>query len=377
MAAQTEQLLGDGPRRAMSGTLVGGIALGAVGMMMMSGLANRAGDVLAAVAPAPAAEVQFAARAVGTVAQTAVLSTRPGGGEPQGELSAGTAVRVGGMVRVPAGLGTRDVLWVSMADTAGPRYGFVGAENVVLSAGEVPVLQLDGAEAGALLAPGMAVRHGSDSDAADPAGAAAAVGAADETAAVALSSTSNAVGGSGTVNVPWLPPSVTRWSEQFVAAGAKHNVDPELLAILTLVESGGNARVVSSAGAVGLMQIMPATAAGIAREMGVAGHSTERLYEPEYNIDFGAYYIAQQLRSFGKSGDADWQESVELAASAYNGGPGAVLRLLKGGSLPRETQSYRRWVGGLWRERHEASSATLAAWLAAGGQVLVTRASTS
>jgi soluble lytic murein transglycosylase-like protein len=352
----------------MSGSLVGGIALGAVGMMMMSGLMNRAGDVVAAVAPVPAAEVQFAARAVGTVAQTAVLSARPGGGESLGELLSGTAVRVGGMVRVPAGLGTRDVLWVSMADSAGPRYGFVGAENVVLSAGEVPVLQLDGADAAALLTPGMAVQHGSASDQADSAtstiAALPATGAAEPPA-------------TGTVNLPWLPPSVARWRDEFVAAGAKHHVDPELLAILALVESGGNPRVVSSAGAVGLMQIMPGTASGIAQQLGVAGHSTERLYDPAYNLDFGAFYIAQQLKSFGKSGDADWQESVELAASAYNGGPGSVQRLLNGGSLPRETQSYRRWVGGLWRERHEASPATLATWLAAGGKVLVSRAEKS
>ena len=244
-----------------------------------------------------------------------------------------------------------------------------------MAAGEPPLLDLRGVPAEALAAPGLAVSHGSGED-----GATLATGSEGGLGAASLggSALAGAAVGAQTVasriDLAWLPDTVSRWSAELEAAGAKYGVDPALLAIVTLVESGGNPRAVSPSGAVGLMQIMPATAAGIASQKGVAGHTTERLYEPAYNIDFGAYYLAQQLKQFGVSGEADWQRSVELAASAYNGGPGSVQRYLSGGSLPAETERYRRWVGGIWRERQDASPATLAAWLAAGGQVLVDRA---
>ena len=123
-----------------------------------------------------------------------------------------------------------------------------------------------------------------------------------------------------------------------------------------------------------MIQVMPATGQGIARERGIEGHTASRLFDPEYAVDFGAYYIAQQLRAFGLADDPDWQQSVERAAGAYNGGPGAAQRALAGGEWPEETQRYRRWVGGMWRERHQATSATFDQWMNAGGRVLVAKA---
>jgi hypothetical protein len=374
MAAQTEQIVGGGPKGIFAGTLMGGVALGAVGMLVLGAAVPRAGAVLAAApaveATAPAADVQFAAHAIGTVERSTPLQERPGGEQGLATVPAGTALRIGGKVRVPAGLGTRDVLWVSVADDSGQRFGFVNAADVVVSAGDAPLLQLGAIPPEALLAPGMAVRHGSGAD--TTAGTTATTGGAPVAMAAAAAPASN-----GTVDLAWLPDTVTRWSDLLVAAGAKYHIDPDLLAILVLVESGGNPKVVSPSGAVGLMQIMPATAAGIARQQGIADHSTARLYDAAYNIDFGAFYIAEQLKAFGQADDADWQKSVELAASAYNGGPGAAQRYARGGALPAETQRYQRWVGGMWRERHDATSATLDAWMAAGGRVLVQRAGVS
>jgi hypothetical protein len=369
MPAETERIHVASGKGFVTGT-VGGLVLGLAGMVSVGLAVPRMGDVQAAPATGPVAaapQVQFAAHAVGTTARASALETRPGGGESLVTVPAGTALRIGGRVRVPAGLGTRDVLWVGMADEAGQRYGFVLADDVVVAAGDPPVLALDAVSADALLAPGMAVRHGSGGEAQDSATASRSVAAPPAGAGDPATT-------AGGIDLPWLPDTVSRWSDLFIAAGARYNVDPELLAIITLVESGGNPKAVSPSGAAGLMQVMPATAAGIASERGLTGHATSRLYEPAYSIDLGAYYIAQQLKAFGQASDPDWQHSVELSAAAYNGGPGSVQRLLAGGALPAEAQRYQRWVGGMWRERHGTAQTTLQQWLAAGGQVLVDRA---
>lgn len=110
----------------------------------------------------------------------------------------------------------------------------------------------------------------------------------------------------------------------FAAAGARHGVDPTLLSAVARAESGYNPDAVSSAGALGLMQIMPSTAAGLGIDP----------LDPAQAVDGAARYLAQQLMRFG---------SVELALAAYNAGPGAVARY--GGIPPYpETQAYVRKV---------------------------------
>jgi len=168
------------------------------------------------------------------------------------------------------------------------------------------------------------------------------------------------------VSVPWLPPRVRNFGPLIETASRKHGVDANLLAIIVLVESGGDPNAKSAAGAMGLMQLMPPTAAELAARRGLTAHHDWRLLDPGYNIDLGADYLAQQVRRFW-TGRSD--PTVERASGAYNGGPGRMRRHLDHGEeLPGETQRYQRWVVGMWRERHQPRSATFASWFAQGGE---------
>lgn len=115
-------------------------------------------------------------------------------------------------------------------------------------------------------------------------------------------------------------PGSARFADLFVAVGARHGVDPRLLAAVAKAESGFDPSATSRVGAQGLMQIMPATA----RSLGVDPR------DPAQAVDGAARYLRTQLRDFG---------SVDLALAAYNAGPGAVRRF--GGIPPyAETRSY-------------------------------------
>ncbi len=147
------------------------------------------------------------------------------------------------------------------------------------------------------------------------------------------------------VSIPWLPSSVQRWSPEIERAARAHDLDPELLAIVTLVESNGDPAAVSPGGSIGLAQVMPNTAAKIAAGRGLA--SPGDLRDPATNLDYGASYLADQLRAFG---------SVELAAAAYNGGPDAVHAWIDGKApLSDETDHYKTMVSRLWQARHASS----------------------
>jgi soluble lytic murein transglycosylase-like protein len=105
-------------------------------------------------------------------------------------------------------------------------------------------------------------------------------------------------------------------------AGHEHNVDMDLLASVVKAESGGNARAVSRAGAQGLMQLMPATAA----DLGVSDS-----FKPEQNVRGGSTYLDALLTRY--------HDNLALALAAYNAGPAAVDKY--NGIPPyRETKLY-------------------------------------
>jgi soluble lytic murein transglycosylase-like protein len=116
-------------------------------------------------------------------------------------------------------------------------------------------------------------------------------------------------------NPPTAPPATRRDSklnpadlhEMLVKAGSEHNLDVDLLASLVKAESGGNAQAVSSAGAQGLMQLMPGTAS----DLGVKDR-----FEPTQNVRGGTTYLDALLTRY--------HDNLALALAAYNAGPEAV-----------------------------------------------------
>ncbi len=123
-------------------------------------------------------------------------------------------------------------------------------------------------------------------------------------------------GGAALAGVPY--------ADLFSRAGSRYGVDASLLAAVASQESNFNSKAVSAVGAQGLMQFMPATAAGL----GV------NALDPGSAIDGAARYLSQLTKQFG---------STDLALAAYNAGPGTVSRY--GGIPPYpETQNYVRSV---------------------------------
>jgi soluble lytic murein transglycosylase-like protein len=153
---------------------------------------------------------------------------------------------------------------------------------------------------------------------------------ADKTQAVsAVQKTENAKKISSKV-LDDMPLADQNLSTLIEAAARKYKVDPKLVAAVAEVESNGNQNAVSSAGAIGVMQLMPDTAASLGVDP----------YNKQQNVEGGAKYLRQMLDTFG--GD------TKKAVAAYNAGPGAVKDY--GGVPPyKETQNYVNKVLDIYR----------------------------
>lgn len=115
---------------------------------------------------------------------------------------------------------------------------------------------------------------------------------------------------------------------------ANYRLDPALLAAVIYQESRFDPHARSSQGAIGLMQLVPATAKGIALRTGGARFRVEDLDDPEINIRYGAWYLRHLL---------DKYQDEELALAAYNAGQRNVDRWLEQG-LPIQFAETRHFV---------------------------------
>jgi soluble lytic murein transglycosylase len=106
--------------------------------------------------------------------------------------------------------------------------------------------------------------------------------------------------------------------QQYVRAHARnYGIDPALLAAVIYQESKFDAHARSDSGAIGLMQLRPATAHGIALRTGGAAFRTSDLENPEINIRYGSWYLRHLFRKYGDE---------KLVLAAYNAGQGNVDR---------------------------------------------------
>ncbi|MCZ6570028.1 MAG: lytic transglycosylase domain-containing protein [Deltaproteobacteria bacterium] len=135
----------------------------------------------------------------------------------------------------------------------------------------------------------------------------------------------------------WMPAPRSHahvpYAAQIRRAASRHGISPSLLAALVRAESAFNPSAVSSAGAQGLGQLMPATA----RRLGVADP-----FDPVENLEGAARYVSQQLARF---------RSVQRALVAYHAGPERARAGLR--AAPRSTRAYVSRVMRFEREYRE------------------------
>ncbi|CAK0754155.1 soluble lytic murein transglycosylase [Gammaproteobacteria bacterium] len=120
------------------------------------------------------------------------------------------------------------------------------------------------------------------------------------------------------------------YQRQVMAQAVKAGISPAVIFAVARQESIFMPDVRSPAGALGLMQLMPATATQVARRLKVPFAGASILLDPEYNLRIGSAFLAQMI---------DHQGSLALAAAAYNAGPGRVKQW-----RPRATMAADAWI---------------------------------
>ncbi|MGL5836873.1 MAG: lytic transglycosylase domain-containing protein [Sphingorhabdus sp.] len=148
-------------------------------------------------------------------------------------------------------------------------------------------------------------------------------GMQDKLPPVRLAAITNVENGAGVSQNQALPAVTVRgiYAPLINAAAQQYGISPALVEAVMWQESRYNPKALSSAGAIGLMQLMP----GTARNLGVNPH------DPWQNVFGGAAYLRRQLDRFGNN--------IPLALAAYNAGPEAVAKY--GGIPPyAETRNY-------------------------------------
>jgi soluble lytic murein transglycosylase-like protein len=150
-------------------------------------------------------------------------------------------------------------------------------------------------------------------------------------------------------------PEVRSWEREILRWSSDHELPPELVATVMQIESCGAANATSSAGAMGLFQVMP-----------FHFSQSDNPYDPDVNAARGLEYLS---RSYALAGGA-----IDKTLAGYNGGHSVIN--WDPTKWSAETNRYVRWGTGIWEEIHLSGlrSKTLEEWLNAGGEHLCRQA---
>lgn len=143
-------------------------------------------------------------------------------------------------------------------------------------------------------------------------------------------------------------PEIQWWGEQIVRWSNEYGLDPNLAATVMQIESCGDPRALSSAGAMGLFQVMP-----------FHFFATDDPFDPDTNAARGLDYLRRSLDAAGGN--------PGLALAGYNGGISVISRAQS--SWAAETQRYLYWGSGIYQDAQSglSRSARLDEWLSRGG----------
>jgi hypothetical protein len=152
----------------------------------------------------------------------------------------------------------------------------------------------------------------------------------------------------------FFAPSVLYWEKDILRWAAEWDLDPNLVATVMQIESCGDPRALSNAGAMGLFQVMP-----------YHFTSAEAPYNPDTNALRGMAYLQKALNTY---------QSDRLAFASYNGGIGTAAK--PEAFWPNETVRYTYWGTGIYQDAHAGKqySPRLEEWFAAGGASLCRQA---
>lgn len=117
-----------------------------------------------------------------------------------------------------------------------------------------------------------------------------------------------------------IPRYPLAYSSNIEKYAEKFDLAPELVASVIFAESSFRKNIVSSKGAIGLMQVLPSTAEEVAEKLQIEDYKNELLYNADINLFIGCYYLKSLIDKF---------DNEELALVGYNAGPATVNRWLK------------------------------------------------
>ncbi len=119
-----------------------------------------------------------------------------------------------------------------------------------------------------------------------------------------------------------------KYSDYVYQYAEEYEVDPLLIFAIIKAESNFKPNVVSSSKAIGLMQLMDATAEELARKLDIPFTEKASLYDPELNIKLGTKYFSDLLK--------EYNQNMLLALTAYNAGKGNLKRWIEQGTLKED-----------------------------------------